>query len=102
MLLSGLKKHFRTCAKGEKRGMGKKDLVITAQIFAGHVVGKPSKMMLEEVYRIIKDDECSRTAKNDVLILSLGESWLRRNIDNNEKRKYYASGRTRLCARLLI
>ncbi|XP_052229409.1 uncharacterized protein LOC127843707 isoform X6 [Dreissena polymorpha] len=102
MLLSGLKKHFRTCAKGEKRGMGKKDLVITAQILAGHVVGKPSKMMLEEVYRIMKDDECSRTAKNDVLILSLGESWLRRNIDNNDKRKYYASGRMRLCARLLI
>jgi len=59
-------------------------------------------MMLEEVYRIMKDDDCSRTAKNDVLILSLGVSWLRRNQDNYEKRKYYASGRMRHCARLLI
>lgn len=59
-------------------------------------------MMLNEVYRIMKDDDCSRTAKKDALILSLGESWLRLNYDNVEKRKYFSSGHMRLCARLLI
>jgi hypothetical protein len=100
-MLSGLKKHYKRCTKGAKTGIMKKDLVLTAQILAGHIIGKPSKIMLEEVYRIMKDDDITRTAQKDILILSLGESWLCRSFDNVEKRKYYASGRMRLCARLL-
>ncbi len=46
-------------------------------------------------------DDCSKIAQNDGLIVALGESWLRRNIDNKVKRKYYASSRMRLNARLL-
>ena len=99
-LLSGLAKHYKRCEKGKTK-MSKKCIVLAAQILAGHIVGKPSKLMLNEVYRIMKDDDCTRNAQNDVLILSLGESWLRRNLDNVEKRKYYASGRMRLCSRLL-
>ena len=58
--------------------------------------------MLKEVFTIMTPDEVTETAQQDPLILALGESWLKRNIGNIEKRKYYASGRMRLCARLLI
>ncbi len=44
----------------------------------------------------------SKVAQENDLIVALGESWLRRNIDNKFRRKYYASERMRLVARLLI
>ena len=47
-------------------------------------------------------DEISKVAQNDPLIVMLGESWLRRNLSNKLKRKYYSSQRMRLNARLLI
>ncbi|WAR09247.1 hypothetical protein MAR_019205 [Mya arenaria] len=99
--LSGLKKHYKKCVKGKTNGLGKKDLVLKAQILAGHIKGNLSKMMKEEVFRIMKTDDVTKTAQSDMLILLLGESWLRRSFDNVEKRKYYTSGRMRLCARLL-
>jgi hypothetical protein len=58
--------------------------------------------MLEEVFPNMLQDDISNTAKKDKLIVALGESWLRRCIDNREKRRYYTSQHMRLMARLLI
>ncbi len=57
---------------------------------------------LQEVLTIITDDKITQTATQDETILALGEEVLRRNIDNEAKRHYYASQRMRDAARLLI
>ena len=50
----------------------------------------------------MKNDEVGMVAKHDPPIVALGESWLRRNISNVEKRKYYTSQRMRLAAKLKL
>jgi len=61
-----------------------------------------STVMREEVLPAMKRDLVRHVAMNDKLILMLGESWLRRNVDNLEKRKYYASQHMRLTSKLLL
>ena len=56
--------------------------------------------MQKEVLPIMTCDEVSEIAQKD-LVMALGESWLKMNVGNAEKRKYYASARMRLCARFL-
>ena len=103
VLLKTIKYHNTGCT--EKIGMTrrkKKDLVLHSQILAGHIKGKHSPQMMKEVFPIMTSDNVTAVAQGDQLILALGESWLKRNVGNVEKRKYYASSRMRLCARFLI
>lgn len=46
-------------------------------------------------------DEVSKVAKNDKLIISLGNQWMLSNIGNRIMRKYYTSSVMRLAAKLL-
>ena len=57
--------------------------------------------MQKGVLSIMNQEAVSEIAQNDPLIMMLGESWLRRNVANLEKRNYYASSRMRLAAKLL-
>ncbi|OWF47136.1 hypothetical protein KP79_PYT07144 [Mizuhopecten yessoensis] len=104
VMLDHLKLHYRHCQSHEKNTvkMRRKDLVFQAQVLAGHLKDEPSSLMSKEVLPIMTRDVMSQTAQNDPLVMALGESWLRRNRGNVEKRKYYASSRMRLCARLLL
>ncbi|XP_062566938.1 uncharacterized protein LOC134229248 isoform X2 [Saccostrea cucullata] len=103
VLLKSIKYHFRECTKKlEMTRRKKKDLVLQSQILAGHIKGRQSPQMMKEVFPIMSSDNITTIAQNDKLILALGESWIKRNIGNVEKRKYYASSRMRLCARFLI
>ena len=103
--LSGLKKHLLKCLKGRSKeeveeGLG--NCVLKSQVMAGLISEKTSKQMREEVLPAMKRDSVRHVAMTDELILMLGESWLRRNVDNVEKRKYYSSQHMRLAAKLLI
>ena len=101
VLLKNIKQHYRSCTD-KKILITKGQLVIQSQVLAGVINSKPSKLMLEEVFPRMLLDEVSEVAKNDHLIVALGESWLRRSIDNRAKRRHYASEHMRLMARLLI
>lgn len=102
MLLSGLKQHYRLkCGKKTSR-CSSKSLRLSARILAGHITGESSELMKNEVLKSMKQHEVGRTALNDKLIMALGESWLRRSMDNVAKRRHYASEHMRLCARLLL
>ena len=57
--------------------------------------------MRDEVFKSMLHDEIGEIDRSDPVIVSLGESWLLRNIDNAEKRRHYASQHMRLIARLL-
>ena len=98
-----LKPHVKKCLKktNSNETLFSKSLVLQSQILAGHIKSEPSNLMKAEVFRSMKNDDLGNIAKNDRLIVALGESWLRNNISNVEKRRYYASQRMRLVARLL-
>ncbi|XP_069114279.1 uncharacterized protein [Argopecten irradians] len=61
----------------------------------------PSQKLVSEVYTIMSRDDVTECAKGDPLIVSLGNNWLKRNMGNKLKRKYYSSSRMRGAARLL-
>jgi hypothetical protein len=76
--------------------------MVQADILHGLMKTTPSKLLVDEVFSIMTRDEITHVAQNDALIVSLGESWLRRSIDNRLKRKYYSSQHMRQCGRFLI
>ena len=98
MLLKNLKRHHDICSKNKKP---KRELIIMAQVETGFISSEPSKLMLTEVFPSMQRDEVTMVAQKDQAIVSLGESWLRRCIDNRLKRKYYASSHMRLMASVL-
>ncbi|XP_060600852.1 uncharacterized protein LOC132754246 isoform X5 [Ruditapes philippinarum] len=103
--LNGLKKHIHQCLKGSSEDEIKESVgncVLKSQVMAGFISSKTSKVMREEVLPAMKRDTVRHVVINDKLILMLGESWLRRNVDNVEKRKYYASQHMRLVAKMLL
>lgn len=63
------------------------NLVMQSQVLAGVISTKPSQLMLGRGFPSTLLDEVSHVAKNDHLIVALGESWLRRSTDNREKGK---------------
>ena len=103
--LKGLKYHYKSCSTTQSINHvmkpKKKDLVVQSQVLAGHI-DCTSKLLQKEVIPIMTQDDVSSTAQEDPLIRALGESWIKRNVGNKEKRPYYASARMRLAARLLL
>ena len=100
LLLKNTRVHFKKCSK--IRNISKRILIVQSQVLSGVIDTKPSKLMLQEVFTTMLCDEVGKTAKKDKLIIALGETWLRRSIDNREKRSYYTSQHMRLMARLLL
>ena len=101
LLLKNMKRHLEMCSK-RKVAMTKRQVIIMSQVEAGVISSKPSRLMLAEVFPGMLMDDVSDVAKKDESIIALGESWLRRNIDNREKRRHYASQHMRLMAKVLI
>ena len=106
LLKSSLVKHQKACTaiktgKCKVSKSSKRNLVLECEIQLGNV--KPtSELLKSEVLSIMTSDLISNTAQGDNLILLLGENWLRRNLGNKLKRKYYSSGHMRHAAKLLI
>lgn len=60
------------------------------------------KRLMDEVCSVLSRDEIGLTTQRDPLIIMLGESWLRRSIDNKVNRKNYASQHIRFMSKLLM
>ena len=94
-------KHASNC-DGHEEHFKKGELMIQLAILTEKVNVDASKLLLNEVFPIMTRDNTSETAQSDSLIVALGNSWLRRNFDNRNKRKYYTSSHMRGAARLLL
>lgn len=81
--------------------MTKKSLMTQSDILAGRLNTNTSKQMLNKVFTIMTRAEVSSIAKNEGLIVALGEFWFHRN-QGNPKSKYCASRHMRLIGRLLM
>ncbi|XP_069105224.1 uncharacterized protein [Argopecten irradians] len=95
-------KHQKTCPGSIKtKKMTKGEAILRSEFAMGKINEKASKGLVKEVYPIMTRDCLTNSAKADPLIVALGNTWLRRNLGNKIKRKYYTSSRMRGSARLL-
>ena len=102
MLKSSLAKHQKQVLHIQTKPINKKDLkrklLLQTDILTNRL---PKDLLKKEVFKIMKTDLVGNTAKTDLLIIILGDSWLRKNIFNEVKRKYYASSRMHITAKCL-
>ena len=102
MLRKSIVRHQKKCIAGDGILQSKKHLLLKSDIMSGRLQTNASPLLKAEVFSIMTPDRVTEIAQGDPLIIALGESWLRCNIDNKLKRKYYSSQRMRLAARFLI
>ena len=50
----------------------------------------------------MRNDQVAKVARNDPLIIGLGNMWMKRNVGNRAMRRYYTSSIMRLVAKLLM
>ena len=97
--LSGLQRHQATCTNKAKDFQSNKTMLIMQSfVITGRTSEEASKTMTQEVFPIMRLDLTGRTARNDKLIVALGNQMLLRNASNPLMRKYYASQAMRLVA----
>lgn len=103
MMKKNLKQHMKTCSgRDENSGNSLLHLIVQSDIISGRIYTKACKTLLNEVYTIMKHDDVSKIAKEDDLIVNLGNQWIKRNIGNKVMRRYFTSSIMRLAAKLLI
>ncbi|XP_062612913.1 uncharacterized protein LOC134274668 [Saccostrea cucullata] len=104
VLSSCITKHNKVCPaflKTESPKSTKGIIIIQSKIMTGKIAQEASSTLKKEVFPIMRQDNITKTAVADPLIVALGDVWLMKCVDNKRKRKYYCSFRMRLAARLL-
>ena len=99
--ISSLKKHSPTCLDAESH-VSKEDMMIKSDVLLGLITPNASDKLIREVFSIMRRDEETAIAQSDGLIVALGEKWLKMNISNKVRRKYYTSEKMRRSARFLL
>ncbi|XP_076092695.1 uncharacterized protein LOC143064064 [Mytilus galloprovincialis] len=101
-LISNFQRHQSNCLGNSTRTkQSKASLVTQSQIISRRISDEASPALVREVFSIMTIDEVSKVAKNDKLIISLGNQWMLSNMGNRIMRKYYTSSVMRLAAKLL-
>ena len=102
--LSIIDRHQSGCpaASGNITPTSKGSLLIQSDVLSGRISEDASKTLINEVYPIMQMDKIGMEARNDVLIIGLGNQWMTRNVGNKIMRKYYTSAVMRLAARLKL
>jgi len=97
-----MRKHFSSCTANVSVKWSNRELEVQSDMIAGNVLCAASQALINQEYPIIKNDETSRIAKEDHLIVNLGNQWLMRNRRNEIMGKYYTSSMMRLSAKLKV
>ncbi len=101
--LSIIKRHQYCCpASTAPARKSKGELLVQSDVISGRIKSSASKLLTKEVLPIMREDKIGLEAKNDDLIIALGNNWMLRNVSNHVMRKYYTSCVMRLAARLKI
>lgn len=82
--------------------ISKGNIMVQSAMIAGRLKETACKALVNEVFPIMQDDKIGHEAKNDSLIVALGNHWHKRNVGNKLMRKHYVSAVMRLTSRLLI
>ncbi len=94
-------KHQVACV-GKKPKLTTAALLTQSDVVANRVSDKASKKLRKEVFVKMKRDEVGMTARDDQLIIRLGNMWMEKNVGNPLKRGKYTSQVMRLSASLLL
>ena len=95
-------RHQKSCVNVTKNTkLSKGQAIVQSAVITGSLNPQASAKLIAEVYPIMTRDKVTAKAQGDPLIIALGNNWLRMNIDNALKRKYYTSSRMRGAGRLL-
>lgn len=107
--LDVLYRHQSKCLEGSSTHSGhsgsflsKGNIMVQSAMIAGRLTETACKMLVTEVFAVMQDDKIGHEAKNDSLIIALGNHWFKRNVGNKLMRKHYVSAVMRLTNRLLI
>lgn len=82
--------------------ISKGNIMVQSAMIAGRLKKTACKALVNEVFPFMQDDKIGHEAKNDSLIVALGNNWHKRNVGNKLMRKHYVSAVMRLTSRLLI
>lgn len=98
--LKMLRRH--KCLAKQKEGgeMSNSSLVVQSQVITNRIEKTASKALREEVFTVMQSDETGQMARNDKLIIHLGNQCMLQNMGNKIMRRYYTSGVMRLAAKL--
>lgn len=101
--LNSIKRHVKMCVlskDGQSAVDSKGMLKVQSDILCDRLSTNASESLVKEVYPIMVNDDVSKIAKEDNLIISLGNQWMLRNKGNQIMRKYYTSSVKRLAAKM--
>ena len=99
--LSVISRHQKTCISKADECHTKGVLLASSNALCGRISSVATKALVKEVFSCMHNDEIGKMAREDSLIIMLGNGWLARNVGNDLNRKYYTSSVMRLIARLL-
>ena len=94
-------RHQKVCPCTSDKLQAKGALLTQSDVISGRINEKASSLLTNEVFTILKSDEIGNIARNDALIVAIGNQWIQKLRGNTVNRKYYTSGIMRLCAKLL-
>ena len=103
MKTTSICKHLKTCRGDSSDSVRKLPYVTTlSNVAKGKKPRHGSDALIKEVFTIMTNDEIGLEARDDELICSLGEIWMKSCVDNKVKRAHWTSQHMRLAAKLLI
>lgn len=77
-------------------------LLTQSDMISGRIEETASSALVNEVFKYMQNDPIGKLAREDQLIISLGNIWMEKNISHKLKRGKYTSQIMRLVARLLL
>jgi hypothetical protein len=75
-------KHQNTCVKATGTKMMIGEACVNSAVIVGNILPTASKQLISQVFPIMTNDNLSKIAQEDPLIVGLGNFWLRENIGN--------------------
>lgn len=97
-----LKKHQISCSAKKPFKTNSSSLITQSDTLAGKITDTASKVLVNEVFTKMKMDRVGQVAREDPLIIHLGNQWIQKNVGNKLKRGAYTSAIMRLVARMLL
>ena len=96
-------KHQKVCLLHKEANMMSTASIITqSDVLSERIAVTASTKLVNEVFSKMKRDEVGLVAREDKLIIALGNQWMDKNIGNKLKRGKYTSQVMRLHARFLL
>ncbi|XP_069109552.1 uncharacterized protein [Argopecten irradians] len=97
-----MRKHQKSCVVRGTGTAASSMLITQSDIISKRLTAEASENLVTEVFQVMLNDEVGKVAREDPLLIHLGNIWMEKNVDNKLKRGCYTSQILRLVARLFL